>query len=132
MRKKKIWLGILLFCSICSILFLLNLNQKIDAGADNVVLADTNSGNCVHDGAEILNKDTVDKNNKINRYTLSEVKGYPQIAVFMTEKMDDSMSDYTQRLFDKYKFCTKSYNNGILILINKQDNHRVWHGADLA
>lgn len=122
MRKRKIWLGILLLCSICSILFLLNLNQKIGAGADNVVLADINSGNCVHDGAEILNQKTVNEINGINKYTLSEVKGHPQITVFTTEKIDGSISDYTQKLFDKYKFGTKGYNNGILALINKQNN----------
>lgn len=120
-RKYIDKIGALLLCITCSVIFLLNLNQNNSFGCD-VVLADQNTGNCVHDEAGLLNKKTVDEINGINRYTLANVKGHPQIAVFTTEKIDRSMSDYTQKLFDKYKFDTKGYNNGILILINKQNN----------
>lgn len=121
MRKYIDKVGAPLLCITCSVVFLLNLNQNNPFVCD-VVLADQNTGNCVHDEAGLLNKKPVDEINGINWYTLANVKGHPQIAVFITEKIDGSMSDYTQKLFDKYKFDTKGYNNGILILINKQNN----------
>lgn len=84
----------LIICSMLGILLLLNLNQ--DNGVLNdTVLTDENTENCMHDEARLLNKETVDEINGINKYTLTNVKGHPQIAVFTTEKINDSMSDYT-------------------------------------
>lgn len=79
----------------------------------------------VQDNADVLNKQTENYIKSVNDNQMAKIKGHPQIAV-MTIKTTDSepIEDYAQEMFDKYKFGTKGYDNGVLLLIATKD-HKV-------
>lgn len=92
-----------------------------DLKSEKIVHRSTN-GN-VYDKANLLSDSTIRKINRINDDDLASVKGHPQIAVYTTDHISGDANDFAQHLFDKYHFGTKGYDNGILILINKQNNN---------
>lgn len=79
----------------------------------------------VRDDAGVLNQRTEDYIKSVNDNQMAKIKGHPQIAV-MTIKTtgDEPIEDYAQTIFDKYRFGTKGYDNGVLILIATKD-HKV-------
>ena len=79
----------------------------------------------VKDDANVLNQKTEDYIKSVNDNQMAKIKGHPQIAV-MTIKTtgDEPIEDYAQNIFDKYRFGTKGYNNGVLLLIATKD-HKV-------
>ena len=79
----------------------------------------------VRDDAGVLNQQTEKYIKSVNDNQMAKIKGHPQIAV-MTVKTtkDEPIEDYAQEMFDKYKFGTKGYDNGVLLLIATQD-HKV-------
>ena len=79
----------------------------------------------VRDDAGVLNKQTENYIKSVNDNQMAKIKGHPQIAVMTVKTTDgEPIEDYAQELFDKYKFGTKGYDNGVLLLIATQD-HKV-------
>lgn len=79
----------------------------------------------VRDDAGVLNKQTEDYIKSVNDNQMAKIKGHPQIAVMTVKTTDgEPIEDYAQEMFDKYKFGTKGYDNGVLLLIATQD-HKV-------
>lgn len=76
----------------------------------------------VSDEAGIINDDTQDYINGVNDNVLSKVKGQPIIAVITSKDCQgEDIADYSQKMFDKYHFGKGKLNNGMLIVINKED-----------
>ena len=83
------------------------------------VMADNHD---VMDKANVLNQSTEDYIYNINEYQLSKIQGHPQIAVYTTNDVDGDLDGYAQKLFEKYQFGTRGYDNGILLLIDVGDH----------
>lgn len=76
----------------------------------------------VLDKAGIINDDTQDYISDVNDNVLSKVKGKPIIAVITSKDCHgEDIADYSQKMFDKYHFGKGKLNNGVLIVINKED-----------
>lgn len=79
----------------------------------------------VQDNADVLNKQTENYIKSVNDNQMAKIKGHPQIAVMTIKTTDgEPIEDYAQEMFDKYKFGTKGYDNGVLLLIATKD-HKV-------
>lgn len=93
----------------------------------------------VLDKAGVIDLETQAKIKEINDTKLHKIKGHPQIAVVTNKSLDDTDSmdidDYGQKLFDKYHFGTKGYDNGILVIILVKDHKiriQTGYGAESA
>ena len=76
----------------------------------------------VLDKAGIINDNTQDYVSNVNDDVLSKVKGKPIIAVITSKDCHgEDIADYSQKMFDKYHFGQGKLNNGVLIVINKED-----------
>lgn len=76
----------------------------------------------VLDKAGIINDDTQDYVSGVNDSVLSKVKGKPTIVVITSKDCHgEDIADYSQKMFDKYHFGKGKLNNGVLIVINKED-----------
>ena len=79
----------------------------------------------VQDNADVLNTQTENYIKSVNDNQMAKIKGHPQIAVMTIKTTDgEPIEDYAQEMFDKYKFGTKGYDNGVLLLIATKD-HKV-------
>lgn len=79
----------------------------------------------VKDDAVVLNKQTENYIKSVNDNQMAKIKGHPQIAVMTIKTTDgEPIENYAQEMFDKYKFGTKGYDNGVLLLIATKD-HKV-------
>lgn len=77
----------------------------------------------VKDTAGVLDNQVQNYIKQVNNDQLGKIKGHPQIAVYtVTDLEGNDLDDYSQQLFDKYKFGTKGYDNGILLLIAVNDH----------
>lgn len=80
----------------------------------------------VLDQANVINAKTEAEIKTINQEKLGKVKGRPQIAVVTRDSLKgtgcENIDEYCQQLFNKYKFGTKGYDNGVLILILIKDH----------
>ena len=80
----------------------------------------------VLDQANVINPETEARIKAINQDKLGKIKGKPQIAVVTHDSLKDTgcenINEYGQQLFNKYKFGTKGYDNGVLILILVKDH----------
>ncbi|KXN76492.1 TPM domain-containing protein [Lactobacillus johnsonii] len=76
----------------------------------------------VLDQASIINDSTQDYVNDINNNILDKLKGKPVIAVITSKDCQgEDIADYSQKMFDKYHFGKGKLDNGVLIVINKED-----------
>lgn len=79
----------------------------------------------VKDTAGVLDNQVQNYIKRVNDDQLEKIKGHPQIAVYTVSDLEgNDLDDYAQQLFDKYKFGTKGYDNGVLLLIAVND-HKV-------
>lgn len=78
----------------------------------------------VLDQANVLDQATERRIYDVNENQLSKIKGHPQIAVVTERSVDGDIEDEAQRLFEKYQFGTKGYDNGVLLLIDVE-GHQV-------
>lgn len=79
----------------------------------------------VKDTAGVLNNQVQNYIKQVNDNQLGKIKGHPQVAVYTVSDLEgNDLDDYAQQLFDKYKFGTKGYDNGVLLLIAVND-HKV-------
>lgn len=77
----------------------------------------------VKDTAQVLSEQTEQYIYDVNQDQMGKIKGHPQIAVYTVDGIEDGDIDsYAQELFDKYKFGTKGYDNGVLLLIDTKDH----------
>lgn len=77
----------------------------------------------VKDTAQVLSERTEQYIYDVNQDQMGKIKGHPQIAVYTVDGIEDGDIDsYSQELFDKYKFGTKGYDNGVLLLIDTKDH----------
>lgn len=80
----------------------------------------------VLDQANVIDSETESRIKAINQEKLGKVKGKPQIAVVTRDSLKgtscENIDEYGQQLFNKYKFGTKGYDNGVLILILVKDH----------
>lgn len=80
----------------------------------------------VLDQANVIDSETESRIKAINQEKLGKVKGRPQIAVVTRDSLKgtgcENIDEYGQQLFNKYKFGTKGYDNGVLILILIKDH----------
>lgn len=109
-RKISIIIGTLFALS-----FFLSLAQPVKADNHDVL-----------DQANVINAETEAKIKDINETRLSQIKGKPQIAVVTRDSLQGTgckdINEYGQKLFDKYKFGTKGYDNGVLIVLLIKDH----------
>lgn len=109
-RKVSVVIGILFALS-----FFLALAQPVKADNHDVL-----------DQANVINAETEAKIKDINETKLSKIKGKPQIAVVTRDSLKGTgckdIDEYGQKLFDKYKFGTKGYDNGVLIVLLIKDH----------
>lgn len=84
----------------------------------SVVKADNQD---VLDKANVLDYKTEQYIAKVNDVDLAKVEHHPQIAV-VTENNIPDLDSEGQRLFDKYHFGRKGYDNGVLLLIGINDH----------
>ena len=76
----------------------------------------------VLDQASIINDSTQGYVNDINNNILDKLKGKPVIAVITSKDCQgEDIADYSQKMFDKYHFGKGKLDNGVLIVINKED-----------
>lgn len=87
----------------------------------------------VRDDAGVLNQQTEDYIKSVNNNQMAKIKGHPQIAVMTIKTTDgEPIEDYAQKVFDKYRFGTKGYDNGVLLLIATKDHKvRMQTGYDI-
>lgn len=78
----------------------------------------------VLDQANVLDQATERRIYDVNENQLSKIKGHPQITVVTERSVDGDIEDEAQRLFEKYQFGTKGYDNGVLLLIDVE-GHQV-------
>lgn len=80
----------------------------------------------VLDQANVIDSETESRIKTINQEKLGKVKGKPQIAVVTRDSLKGTgcknIDEYGQQLFNKYKFGTKGYDNGVLIIILVKDH----------
>ena len=102
-----------LFLIVCA-LFLSWILFLTPARADN---------HDVMDDADVLNQQTERYIYDVNQNQLAKIKGHPQIAVITKKSVDGSIEDEAQQLFNHYRFGTKGYDNGVLLLIDVGGHH---------
>lgn len=102
-----------LFLIVCA-LFLSWILFLTPARADN---------HDVMDDAGVLDQQTERYIYDINQNQLAKIKGHPQIAVITKKSVDGSIEDEAQQLFNHYRFGTKGYDNGVLLLIDVGGHH---------
>lgn len=89
----------------------------------------------VQDDAGIINQATQDYIKQVNDDQMSKIKGHPQIAVMTTQSLADlpmtydfvdtsDLDEAAQEIFNHYRFGTKGYDNGVLLLVSV-DDHKV-------
>lgn len=114
LQKKKaisfVLLSLLAFFTI-----FICLAKTVNASESHNVLDDTNT----------LDSETIAYIDRLNNTELSKIKGHPQLAVVVKNELPDNygLDEYGQYLFDKYKFGTKDYDNGVLFLIVMHPHH---------
>ena len=77
----------------------------------------------VMDDAGVLDQQTERYIYDVNQNQLAKIKGHPQIAVITKKSVDGSVEDEAQQLFNHYRFGTKGYDNGVLLLIDVGGHH---------
>lgn len=77
----------------------------------------------VMDDAGVLDQQTERYIYDVNQTQLAKIKGHPQIAVITKKSVDGSIEDEAQQLFNHYRFGTKGYDNGVLLLIDVGGHH---------
>ena len=77
----------------------------------------------VMDDAGVLDQQTERYIYDVNQNQLAKIKGHPQIAVITKKSVDGSIEDEAQQLFNHYRFGTKGYDNGVLLLIDVGGHH---------
>lgn len=102
-----------LFLIVCA-LFLSWILFLTPARADN---------HDVMDDAGVLDQQTERYIYDVNQNQLAKIKGHPQIAVITKKSVDGSIEDEAQQLFNHYRFGTKGYDNGALLLIDVGGHH---------
>lgn len=102
-----------LFLIVCA-LFLSWILFLMPARADN---------HDVMDDADVLDQQTERYIYDVNQNQLARIKGHPQIAVITKKSVDGSIEDEAQQLFNHYRFGTKGYDNGVLLLIDVGGHH---------
>lgn len=102
-----------LFLIVCA-LFLSWILLLTPARADN---------HDVMDDADVLDQQTERYIYDVNQNQLAKIKGHPQIAVITKKSVDGSIEDEAQQLFNHYRFGTKGYDNGVLLLIDVGGHH---------
>lgn len=102
-----------LFLIVCA-LFLSWILFLTPARADN---------HDVMDDAGVLDQQTERYIYDVNQNQLAKIKGHPQIAVITKKSVDGSIEDEAQQLFNHYRFGTKGYDNGVLLLIDVGGHH---------
>lgn len=102
-----------LFLIVC-VLFLSWILFLTPARADN---------HDVMDDAGVLDQQTERYIYDVNQNQLAKIKGHPQIAVITKKSVDGSIEDEAQQLFNHYRFGTKGYDNGVLLLIDVGGHH---------
>lgn len=93
-----------------------------------ICLAKTASASESHnvlDNTNTLDSETIEYIDRLNNTELSKIKGHPQLAVVVKNELPNNygLDEYGQYLFDKYKFGTKDYDNGVLFLIVMHPHH---------
>jgi len=86
----------------------------------------------VFDQAGVMDQKSINKIDRINAENLAKIKGHPQIAV-MTVNETDSIEEYAQDQFDKYKFGHAGYDNGVLVMFaikNRQIRIQTGYGVE--
>lgn len=86
----------------------------------------------VFDQAGVMDQKSINKIDRINAENLAKIKGHPQIAV-MTVNETDSIEEYAQDQFDKYKFGHAGYDNGVLVVFaikNRQFRIQIGYGVE--
>lgn len=123
--KRKSALLSLLFSLIVMLMFFV---QPVKADNHDVL-----------DQANVIDAETQQKIKQVNEDKLSKIKGHPQIAVVTHDTIDNTdandIDEYGQQLFDKYKFGTKGYDNGVLIIVLVKDHKmriQTGYGAESA
>ena len=123
--KRKLALLSLLFSLIVMLMFFV---QPVKADNHDVL-----------DQANVIDAETQRKIEQVNENKLSKIKGHPQIAVVTHDTIDNTdandIDEYGQQLFDKYKFGTKGYDNGVLIIVLVKDHKmriQTGYGAESA
>ncbi|MDX5108420.1 TPM domain-containing protein [Lactobacillus gasseri] len=100
----------------------LRFDDSDDDNSDPFSLFFSQETSYVLDKAGIINDDTQEYINDVNDNLLSTVKGKPIIAVITSKDCHgEDIADYSQKMFDKYHFGKGKLNNGVLIVINKED-----------
>lgn len=102
-----------LFLIVCA-LFLSWILFLTPARADN---------HDVMDDANVLDQQTERYIYDVNQNQMAKIKGHPQIAVITKKSVDGSIEDEAQQLFNHYRFGTKGYDNGVLLLIDVGGHH---------
>ena len=102
-----------LFLIVCA-LFLSWILFLMPARADN---------HDVMDDADVLDQQTERYIYDVNQNQMAKIKGHPQIAVITKKSVDGSIEDEAQQLFNHYRFGTKGYDNGVLLLIDVGGHH---------
>lgn len=87
--------------------------------------ANASESHNVLDDTNILDSETIEYIDRLNNTELSKIKGHPQLAVVVKNELPNNygLDEYGQYLFDKYKFGTKDYDNGVLFLIVMHPHH---------
>lgn len=86
----------------------------------------------VFDQAGVMSQKAINEIDRINAENLAKIKGHPQIAV-MTVNETDSIEEYAQDQFDKYKFGHAGYDNGVLVVFaikNRQIRIQTGYGVE--
>lgn len=100
----------------------LQFDDSDDNSSDPFSLFFGQAPSYVLDKAGIINDNTQDYVSNVNDNVLSKVKGKPIIAVITSKDCHgEDIADYSQKMFDKYHFGKGKLNNGVLIVINKED-----------
>ncbi|QIA88666.1 TPM domain-containing protein [Lactobacillus johnsonii] len=131
MNKK---IGLVFIALLVSVFFFRTFNKQCfadDLNLDNdpfLKFQDTASSlfrpapSYVLDKAGIINDSVQEHINNINNSTLNQVKGKPIIVVITSKDCDgESITEYSQKMFDKYHFGKSKLDNGVLIVINEGD-----------
>ena len=114
LQKKKA-ISFLLLNLLAFFMIFICLTKTANASESHNVLDDTNT----------LDSETIEYIDRLNNNELSKIKGHPQLAVVVKNELPDNydLDEYGQYLFDKYKFGTKDYDNGVLFLIVMHPHH---------
>lgn len=114
LQKKKA-ISFLLVSLLAFFTIFICLAKTVDASESHNVLDSTNT----------LDSETIEYIDRLNNNELSKIKGHPQLAVVVKNELPNNydLDEYGQYLFDKYKFGTKDYDNGVLFLIIMHSHH---------